>query len=69
MAVLTDYSYLGAANGWGTGSVFGTPFVIGDASGGPLYAEVHHSCCPPRRSRAPHDDGERFAGRYRQGRN
>jgi hypothetical protein len=34
MAVLTDYSYLGAANGWGTGSVFGTPFVIGDASGG-----------------------------------
>ena len=34
MAVLTDYSYLGLADGWGTGSVFGTPFVIGDASAG-----------------------------------
>lgn len=34
MAVLSDYTYLGQSNGWGTGSEFGTPFVIGDASGG-----------------------------------
>ena len=34
MAVLSDYTYLGESNGWGTGSEFGAPFVIGDASGG-----------------------------------
>ena len=34
MAVVSDYTYLGEANGWGTGSEFGAPFVIGDASGG-----------------------------------
>ena len=34
MAVLSDYTYLGKSNGWGTGSEFGAPFVIGDASGG-----------------------------------
>jgi hypothetical protein len=34
MAVITDFSYLGAANGWGTGSEFGTPFGIGDVSAG-----------------------------------
>jgi hypothetical protein len=39
MAVLTDYSYLGAANGWGTGSDFGGFFVVGDASGGRFERE------------------------------
>ena len=34
MAVVSDYSYLGEANGWGRGSEFGGPFVIGDATGG-----------------------------------
>jgi hypothetical protein len=33
MAVLSDYTYLGESNGWGTGN-FGAPFQIGDASGG-----------------------------------
>ena len=68
MAVLTDYSYLGLANGWGTVALWDA-FRDWRRIGGSLYAEVHHSCCPPRRSRASHDDGERFEGRYRQGRN
>ena len=34
MAVVSDYTYLGEANGWGKGSEFGEPFVIGDASEG-----------------------------------
>jgi len=34
MAVVSDYSYLGESNGWGKGSEFGEPFVIGDASEG-----------------------------------
>jgi hypothetical protein len=34
MAVVSDYTYLGEANGWGKGSEFGEPFVIGDESEG-----------------------------------